>query len=99
MVGIEDMEDDVSTNRNIEAGPGPQIAREMARQWLVRAEVEAGRPGSTTAEQAEITQLKAKNKRLRDENEILKAAIILFARELDPATTDHGAYRRHPTKR
>ena len=85
MVGIEDMEDDVSTNRNIEAGPGPQIAREMARQWLVRAEIEAaGRPGSTTAEQAEITQLKAKNKRLRDENEILKAAIVLFARELDP---------------
>ena len=71
--------------RDIEAGPGQQIAREMARQWLVRAEINAAaRPGTTTAEQAEINQLKAEIKRLRDDNETLKAAMILFARELDP---------------
>jgi hypothetical protein len=32
--------------RDIEAGPGQQIAREMARQWLVRADIKAAaRPG------------------------------------------------------
>ena len=71
--------------RDIEAGPGQQIAREMARQWLVRADIKAAaRPGTTTAAQAEINQLKAEIKRLRDENETLKAATVLFARELDP---------------
>jgi len=71
--------------RDIEAGPGQQIARDMARQWLVRAEIKAAvRPGTTTDEQAEINQLKAEIKRLRDENETLKAATVLFARELDP---------------
>ena len=57
----------------------------MARQWLVRADIKAAaRPGTTTAAQAEINQLKAEIKRLRDENETLKAATVLFARELDP---------------
>jgi transposase len=71
--------------RGIESGPGQQIAREMARQWLVRADIKnASRPGTTTAEQAEINQLKAEIKRLRDENETFKAATVLFARELDP---------------
>ena len=83
------------------AGPGQQIAGEMARQWLVQAEINAAaaRPGTTTAEQAEINQLKAEIERLRDDNETLKAAMILFAGNSTPATTDHGASRRHSTKR
>ena len=86
--------------RDTEAGPGQQIAREMARQWLVQAEINAAaRPGTTTAEQAEINQLKAEVKRLRDDNETLKAAIILFAGNSTPATTDHGASPRHSTRR
>lgn len=41
--------------RDIEPGPGQQIAREMARQWLVQARINAAaRPGTTTAAQAEI---------------------------------------------
>ena len=73
----------------------------MARQWLVQAEINAAaaRPGTTTAEQAEINQLKAEIERLRDDNETLKAAMILFAGNSTPATTDHGASRRHSTKR
>ena len=71
--------------RDIEAGPGQQIAREMARQWLVQAEIKAAaRPGTTTAEHAEINQLKGEIKRLRDDNETLKAAMILFAGNFDP---------------
>ena len=84
--------------RHTEARPGPQIAREMARQWLVRAETAAAaRPGTIPAEQAEITQLKAEIKRLRDDNDTLKAATVLFARDSIPATVDRGAHRRHPT--
>ena len=72
----------------------------MARQWLVRAEINAAaRPGTTTAEQAEINQLKAEIKRLRDDNETLKAAMILFAGNSIPATIGHGVSRGHSTRR
>jgi len=61
------------------------VGRETARRWLVQADVNAGvRPGSTTSEQAEIKQLKAEVRRLREDNEILKAATVFFAGELDP---------------
>ena len=61
------------------------VGRETARRWLVQADVNAGaRPGSTSSEQAEIKQLKAEVRRLRDYNEILKAATVFFAGELDP---------------
>jgi transposase len=61
------------------------IGRETARRWLVQADVNAGnRPGLTSSEQAEIKQLKAENRRLREDNEILRAATVFFAGELDP---------------
>jgi transposase-like protein len=61
------------------------IGRETARRWLVQADVNAGaRPGATTDEQAEIKRLKAEVKKLREDNEILKAATVFFAGELDP---------------
>lgn len=61
------------------------VGRETARRWLVQADVNAGaRPGSTSDEQAEIKKLKAENKRLREDNEILRAATVFFAGELDP---------------
>jgi transposase len=61
------------------------VGRETARRWLVQADVNAGaRPGSTSSEQAEIKQLKAEVRRLREDNEILKAATVFFAGELDP---------------
>ena len=85
---------------DIEAGPGQQIAREMARQWLVRADIKAAaRPGTTTAEQAEINQLKAEIKRLRDETRPSKRQRFSSPGNSTPATTDHGAYRRLCTKR
>jgi transposase len=59
--------------------------RETARRWLVQTDVNAGlRVGSSTDEQVELKKLKAENKRLREDNEILRAATVFFAGELDP---------------
>ena len=72
-------------DRQDDTGPGEQIAREMARRWLAQADINAGgRAGGTSAEQPEILQLRAEIKRLREDNEVLKAATVLFAGELDP---------------
>jgi transposase len=60
------------------------VGRETARRWLVQADVNAGtRPGVTVDDQAEIKKLKAENRRLREDNEILREASIFFAGELD----------------
>ena len=57
---------------------------ETLRKWVRRAEVDGGtRPGKTTAEIAEIRDLKKENAELRRANEILKAASAFFAAELD----------------
>ena len=51
----------------------------------MQADINAGsRPGTTSDEQAELKRLKAENKRLREDNEILRAATVFFAGELDP---------------
>jgi transposase len=63
------------------------VARESLRRWVSQAEIDARtRPGVTTAEAEEIRRLKAEVKRLREANEILKAASIFFAGELDSRT-------------
>ena len=41
------------------------------------------RPGVTSEESAELRKLKAENRELRRANEILKAASVFFAAELD----------------
>ena len=61
------------------------INHETLRQWVRRAETDAGeRPGLTTDERARIKELEKENFELRRANEILKAASAFFARELDP---------------
>jgi transposase-like protein len=55
------------------------------RRWLVQSDVNAGsRPGVTSDSQAEIKSLKAENRRLQEDIEILRAATVFFAGELDP---------------
>ena len=59
------------------------VGKESVRRWVVQAEVDGGgRPGTTSEESAEIKKLKAENRRLREDNEILKAATTFFVGEL-----------------
>jgi transposase len=60
------------------------INHETLRQWVRRAETEAGdRPGLTTDERARMKALEREVKELRRANEILKAAAHFFGAELD----------------
>lgn len=61
------------------------VGGESVRRWVLQAQIDDGnRPGVSTEESAQVKTLKAENKRLREANEILKAASIFFAGELDP---------------
>jgi transposase-like protein len=52
---------------------------------VLQAQVDAqARPGATSAKQQRIKDLERENRDLKEANEILKAASIFFARELDP---------------
>ena len=58
---------------------------ETLRIWIRRAQVDGGqRAGLTTDERERIRVLERENRELRRANEILKAATVFFARELDP---------------
>jgi len=58
---------------------------ETLRKWMRRAQVDGGhRPGVTTDERERVRQLEREVRELRRANEILRAASIFFARELDP---------------
>ena len=57
---------------------------ETVRQWVRRAQVDAGsRPGVTSEESAEVTRLRRENAELKRANAILRAASTFFAAELD----------------
>jgi len=57
---------------------------ETLRKWVRQAEINAGaRAGVSTEEAAEIKRLRREVAELRRANEILKAASVFFAAELD----------------
>ena len=57
---------------------------ETLRTWVRQTEVDAGhRVGMTSGEHAEIKRLKREVAELRRANDILKAASVFFAAELD----------------
>jgi transposase len=57
---------------------------ETLRKWVRQAEIDAGsRPGVTGQESADLRKLRAEVRELRRANEILKAASVFFATELD----------------
>ena len=61
------------------------LGQETVRRWVVQSLVDAGdREGRSSEELAEIKTLKAKVRRLEEDNAILKAATVFFAGELDP---------------
>ncbi len=61
------------------------VGAESVRRWYLQAQVDAGqRRGASSEELAEIKNLKAKVRRLEEDNDILRRASIFFAGELDP---------------
>ena len=61
------------------------MTNETLRKWVRQAEVDGGaRPGVSTAAAERVKELERENRELRRANEILKAASVFFARELDP---------------
>jgi len=61
------------------------VSRESVRCWMNQADVDDGtRPGVTSEESAEVECLKAVNKRLWENKEILRRVSQFFAGELDP---------------
>jgi transposase len=64
------------------------VSPDTLRVWQRRYEIDAGtRPGVTTDIGEENRKLKRENAELRRANEILKAASVFFAKELDRPTT------------
>jgi transposase len=61
------------------------VGKESVRRWVIQSQVDGGqRAGVTSEELAEIRALKAKVRRLEEDNAILKSATVFFAGELDP---------------
>jgi transposase len=71
-------------------GVVPRIAKQLGvgveslRGWLKQADIDAGaRPGTSSDDAAKIAELEREVRDLRRANDILKAASIFFATELD----------------
>jgi transposase len=73
--------------------PIAQVARDLGvhkealRHWVRQAEADAGTRNDrlTTSERERLKALERENRELRRANEILKAASVYFAKELDPS--------------
>lgn len=71
--------------------PLSQVARDFGisesclHRWVRRAEIEGGvRDGLTLAEEAEIRELKKRNRLLEQENEVLRRAAIYLGQGVNP---------------
>jgi transposase-like protein len=66
-------------------GPKVRVGVESLRQWTLQAQIDAHQaPGPTSTERQRIKDLEREVRDLKDSNEVLQAASIFFARELDP---------------
>ncbi len=64
------------------------MSAETLRTWARQDEIDSGRaPGVTTDIAEENKRLKRENAELRKANEVLKAASVFFAEELDRPST------------
>jgi transposase len=61
------------------------IRESCLHRWLKFAGIDEGvGPGVTSSESAELSELRKRSKTLEQENEILRWAAALFAREIAP---------------
>jgi transposase len=61
------------------------ISESCLHRWVRRAEIEDGvREGLTLAEEAEIRELKKRNRLLEQENEVLRRAAIYLGQGVNP---------------
>jgi transposase len=61
------------------------ISESCLHRWVKRAEIEDGvRDGLTLAEEAEIRDLKKRNRLLEQENEVLRRAAIYLGQGINP---------------
>jgi transposase len=61
------------------------ISQSVLSRWVRRAEIEDGqREGLTLADEAEVRELKKRNRLLEQENEILRRAAIYLGQGLNP---------------
>jgi transposase len=60
------------------------VGAESLRHWVNQAEIDSGRKaGTSSADAQRIAELERENRELRRANDILKAASVFFATELD----------------
>ena len=61
------------------------ISESCLRNWMARADIEEGKKeGLTSDERKELVRLRRDKRRLETENEILRRAAALFAKEISP---------------
>jgi len=61
------------------------VSESCVRRWMKRADIEDGvRDGLTLAEEAEIRDLKKRNRLLEQENEVLRRAAIYLGQGVNP---------------
>lgn len=64
------------------------VGRDTLRRWVRQHQIDHGaREGVSTDENTELKQLRMENRRLKETNEILRRASILFAGEPDPRSS------------
>ena len=61
------------------------VSDQTLRNWVRQADIDAGRrhDGLTTSEREELRRLRAENRTLRMERDLLKKAAVFFARDGD----------------
>ena len=61
------------------------ISESTLKRWVAQADIDDGvKDGLTSSEQSELVQLRRRNRRLEQENEILRRAAAYFAAETLP---------------
>ena len=87
----EEFRRDVVAVARRKQAPMSQIARDFGisegclHRWVKRAEIEDGvREGLTLAEEAEIRDLKKRNRLLEQENEVLRRAAVYLGQGVNP---------------